>query len=673
MSGVFSLDEMRELALAFPRASTHAFPSAEQDIRLIPSFSGDGFLRSDVLLQQLNETIESEGAGRLPLSELAASFDISKDELAALVREPKAEVLLSTDGQNVISKAEADRLQENLKELVEGQVLYAAGVAIANNLALESIHKLISMNRYGAKGDDENVPRLALHPETSDSREIRKAIIFSPSYLEGLVEDARAVFQEAQEAEVTESIPQDGVLPTPFLQLILDRLGSGFDGRFSITDGTVDFAPTTYLENQREGQLAELVDGNMSSCSLQWLVDLLPEQYPDISSAERYIHSNFANEILIFFDTAVSKAWHDSVTQDLLQALESKSIVNVSDPFQDLSPSAAREAAAKAHADIISVVRQIRETTVISEGLFPYLIRVELFMAIQDSFSAAIAAHAEHLWTNSDKLPDSDLTAQLDLPTLLAPAASALNLPAPVLPILLRCGCDGNAKPTFNATIARLEGEADAQLASFWQDRVVARFELHAAAAGAVPDAKVRAQLFELLRDYVARDLVPDAVARAEAKNLVRSARARRNVRKLVAALGEPGVRQAADEQALAAARACLQKFAGKMDVPALSGEAKEKKGGFVRDMVRGMQKDGDAPRLFLTLVVVLWAGRAEGVVYATGKFAPKVVKLLKAERGLDVEKVKRLEELKDLVKAGGVGDAEKEEMRKMAAEAWEG
>lgn len=188
-----------------------------------------------------------------------------------------------------------------------------------------------------------------------------------------------------------------------------------------------------------------------------------------------------------------------------------------------------------------------------------------------------------------------------------------------------------------------------------------------------MPDAKVRAQLFELLRDYVARDLVPDAVARAEAKNLVRSARARRNVRKLVAALGEPGVRQAADEQALAAARACLQKFAGKMDVPALSGEAKEKKGGFVRDMVRGMQKDGDAPRLFLTLVVVLWAGRAEGVVYATGKFAPKVVKLLKAERGLDVEKVKRLEELKDLVKAGGVGDAEKEEMRKMAAEAWEG
>lgn len=122
MSGVFSLDEMRELALAFPRASTHAFPSAEQDVRLIPSLSGDGFLRSDVLLQQLNETIESgklgpsrlstpikpdsnpEGAGRLPLSELAASFDISKDELAALVREPKAELLLSTDGQNVISK-----------------------------------------------------------------------------------------------------------------------------------------------------------------------------------------------------------------------------------------------------------------------------------------------------------------------------------------------------------------------------------------------------------------------------------------------------------------------------------------------------------------------------------------------------------------------------------------
>lgn len=59
MPQMFSLDEMRELALAFPDASSRAFPESDQEVRLVPSLSGDGFIRSDVLLQKLNEHIES--------------------------------------------------------------------------------------------------------------------------------------------------------------------------------------------------------------------------------------------------------------------------------------------------------------------------------------------------------------------------------------------------------------------------------------------------------------------------------------------------------------------------------------------------------------------------------------------------------------------------------------
>ncbi|GME27880.1 Purine biosynthesis protein purh [Neofusicoccum parvum] len=668
---MFSLDEMRELALAFPNSSCRAFPSSEQEARLIPSLSGDGFVRSDIVLQSLHEIIES---GRLPLSHLAASFDIAKDELAALVRDPRSEFLLSTDLQNVLSKAESERLQNDLKELVEGRVVYAAGVAIANNLALESINKLISMNRYGAKGEDEDVPRLALYPQTSDPMEVRKAIIFSPSYLEGLVEDAQSAFNKAQESEVPESIPPDGVLPTPFLQLIVDRLGSSFEGRFIITEGTVDFTPKSCLERQRKEMLEGLVDGTVPSCSLQWLVDLMPEQYPDLSSAERYIHANHPEEVLIFFDTAVSKMWHDNATEALLQNLKDESLVNVSDPFQDLSADAARSAAAKAHADILATVRegesgQGGEWVTISEGLFPYLIRVDLFNTIQDTFTARIRDHANHLWTQSSTLPESELT--LDVPAVLAPAATSLSLPAPLLPILLRCSCDGGARSTFNATLTQLETDADAALAAFWRDRVALRFELYAAAAAGVPDAKLRAALLDdLLPHYVALDLVPDAVQRAEAKGLVRSARAKRNVRKLVAALQERRPQGAGGADAV---RASLAKFAGKLDVASLGeAEREERKEGFVRDMVRGMRKDADAPRLFLTLVVVLWARRAEGVVYATGKYAPKILKLLKGDSGgLEEEVLARLETLKEMVKAGGVGGGEKEEMRKMAAEAW--
>lgn len=81
-------------------------------------------------------------------------------------------------------------------------MVYAAGVAIANNLALESIHKLIAMNRYGAKGEDEDGPRLALYPQTSDPREVRKSIIFSPPFLDALVADAQAAAEAAQQSGV---------------------------------------------------------------------------------------------------------------------------------------------------------------------------------------------------------------------------------------------------------------------------------------------------------------------------------------------------------------------------------------------------------------------------------------------------------------------------------------
>lgn len=127
-----------------------------------------------------------------------------------------------------------------------------------------------------------------------------------------------------------ESVPQDAVLPTPFLQLIVDRLGDGFDGRFVTTEGTVDFTPTICLERQRDEKLEGLVDGTVSHCSLQWLIDLMPEQYPDTSSAERYIHASHPDDILIFFDTAVSKIWHDDATNELLQTFRDKLIVNVS-------------------------------------------------------------------------------------------------------------------------------------------------------------------------------------------------------------------------------------------------------------------------------------------------------------------------------------------------------
>jgi len=54
--------------------------------------------------------------------------------------------------------------------------------------------------------------------------------------------------------------------------------------------------------------------------------------------------------------------------------------------------------------------------------------------------------------------------------------------------------------------------------------------------------------------------------------------------------------------------------------------------------------------------------------VYATGKFAPRLLKMLK--NGLDAQQFTRLEEIKDAVKAGTVDDSMRAELRTLASTA---
>ncbi|KAF7565011.1 hypothetical protein PtrSN002B_002894 [Pyrenophora tritici-repentis] len=86
-----------------------------------------------------------------------------------------------------------------------------------------------------------------------------------------------------------------------------------------------------------------------------------------------------------------------------------------------------------------------------------------------------------------------------------------------------------------------------------------------------------------------------------------------------------------------------------------------------VEDMLRRLQKQkaSDGPVLFLTLVVVLFARQYDGVVYATGKFAPKLLKQLKGT--LDKVQYEKVEAWKEAAKTNALTPEDRAEMVKMA------
>lgn len=83
-------------------------------------------------------------------------------------------------------------------------------------------------------------------------------------------------------------------------------------------------------------------------------------------------------------------------------------------------------------------------------------------------------------------------------------------------------------------------------------------------------------------------------------------------------------------------------------------------------DMARRMQKQrkSDGPLLFLTLVVFLFAKHNAGVVYATGKFAPKLLRHLKPK--LNKEQYAQLEAWKEAARAGTLSAEDRDGMKKM-------
>jgi hypothetical protein len=218
-------------------------------------------------------------------------------------------------------------------------------------------------------------------------------------------------------------------------------------------------------------------------------------------------------------------------------------------------------------------------------------------------------------------------------------------------------GLGDRAAESFNRTLTELEKDSDDQFAVLWRSRVVDKVRLHAQALTQLADEALRAQLEEALQSYVAGELIPSTITRARSKGLLRGSRLKSRVAKLQTAV-EKGPRDALSE---------LEKLNTQLEIQAYSkGDLINRRDAYLKDMVALMMKDGDAARLFIRLIIVLLAREGEGALYATGKFAPKLLKVLKSH--VEEADAVWLEQVKSSIKTGTVSDEMREDMREKAA-----
>lgn len=285
-----------------------------------------------------------------------------------------------------------------------------------------------------------------------------------------------------------------------------------------------------------------------------------------------------------------------------------------------------------------------------------YWLTEDGYASHKDKLLSHAAANAQLQWQETSNSPEKEIKfAMSNITTKIDSHESVLHA------LAQEKSTEKAIQEHFWNTVSEQQAQNEADFATFWNERVVSRTRIYNEGLGGVKDDKLLAQLAEVFASYAQKELVPDVISKAHSQGLVVSQKTRKNIQKLSSRLD-------AEKMDAATIMTALDKFNKKQSIES-PGDSwlEESRKAMVLDMIRRMQKQkkSDGPVLFLTLVVLLFAKHHPGVVYATGKFAPKLLKQLKGV--LEPDQYEQLEKWKEAAKTGTLSAEDREEMKKMA------
>ncbi|KAF2090183.1 hypothetical protein K490DRAFT_54583 [Saccharata proteae CBS 121410] len=539
---------------------------------------------------------------------------------------------MSGDGRAVVPIAELKARRKRLLFELENGIVSFAELARSWDITLDSVPLAINACNSSALRRNNQSPLLCLRQSSTPT----ESFIYTDSYLKYLIKGAEDVFEEAYEKAAPLAFPVDARLCRPLWPDIKNHVEQNLDGRCDTMADDLIFLPTNYLDRELEGKFEEIASESAEV-----------NRYPNGDAVRDHIRSKYGERIILIADCAASTIWWKSLVQSMLEDLKGKDSIQVDSYFTQTRPNFRvfnKEAAIRAHAEVVSGAGD-QGIVLGTVQLYPWVFKQEKLDQIRQSLVDDAVKLAEQLWESEITASNPSEHIRFQPESLLRPKypqKPKMELPYPEI---LASDDDETIKTAFLSKLASLEAETTTQFLALWHDRISLRLEIYTRGCRAVTtDAKLQSQLTEVLRDYAHQELIPETISRAQTRRLIRSTKLKKNITKLQEALQKPS-----SQQTLDSVLASLQKFAAKMDIPAPNDEdVAAKKEAYVADLVSV-------------------ARRKEGVVYATGKLAPKLLKTVKGE--LDVETGDRLEKLKEAVKAGKVGEGEREELRRLAAE----
>ncbi|KAF2839007.1 hypothetical protein M501DRAFT_1016106 [Patellaria atrata CBS 101060] len=457
--------------------------------------------------------------------------------------------------------------------------------------------------------------------------------------------------------------------PLEFIKAIItsiENFSERYRGRLNFRSNRVEFTPMDTLKKNAMQSIENIIDRQnmLSYATYDHWISNFPEIYGNEDELRKSMMQN-GDRIMFLENGVLETAWFENDVEEKIEALRRNKYVEFPDVrdehvYWNIKGSdceCLNELQVGRLKSIYDNESQlVRVSYELSNNKF-YLVDRRWLEEVIDFAGELAKTIAQADWDrgqiNKEEvkfIPETILFEQLRTKYNIR----AVNL----VRCLLKSDVGAAAASAYREHVNKLTKESEQEFASFWRDSVSLRVQLYTTGVTAIPDDKMQTQFRDLLENHISKELVTETLARAESKHLLQSSIVRKDVQKLRASLDE--------HRPIIPA---LDKFASKRGVPAIAvEELGVRKKEITRERVAKMRNDKDPPRLFLTLVVILWEIHNAGLIYTTGKFSPKLLKSLQPV--IAPEMLEKLEVLKAAVKAGSVTDTQKQEMRTLAQDA---
>ncbi|KAF2709689.1 hypothetical protein K504DRAFT_491131 [Pleomassaria siparia CBS 279.74] len=568
-------------------------------------------------------------------------------DVVKLAKLSSAFVLLSAQNSNIITKSERDGLEQKLRTLVATQIVSKATFSQENDISIDSIDALTESIERGIQDDLLKV----------DGHLIGKDYHFS------LMEIMKQRLNEARKEAIPVVFTSETVQGCPMwyvssrLKWLLKVSYMESQFRAETSNDSIRCIPKSSVVQKRDAAIARLQSGDTPNIDMHTFSKDFGELYPTRTDAQDHLLT--LPNISLVKPTAISKTWLFKFGEECVRFLGVNGYVDFTTNIRDCFP-------AECQKELYDTVEQ-QITSDYEQQAMGKLHRIGDFLSTDTTYNRErdvlldmAKTHASKQWGSFKEFPDKDMKFHI------AEVTSMISSDKSLLSVMIReKSVEKAVDEQYWSEISTLEAKNEAEFANFWNDRVVSRVRIYSEGLKFIEDAKLRDQLTDMLLTYLQKELLADSISKARSQGLVLSRKTRKNLSRFESTL-KPSTTD------ISGAVTAVEKFSKKQGIPELDMDSLRKaKGVLIGDMARKMQKkQTDGPLLFLTLVIVLLAKQQEaaGVVYATGKFAPKLMKELKP--WLTVERYEQLDMWKEGAKAGTLTADDKEEMKRLAGEA---